>query len=189
MATAEQSAESARRDYDAWFTATPDPWKEIARLEHGGDRTAASTVQAAVSHALPAQHRGMEQRLLSALAEPGLTEAGRMFVCRMLALIGSAACVPAVAPLLHDAVTADAARYALDPIDDPAVDAAYREALDKVGGAAKAGLIASIGFRGDGAARGKLEEIRRDGREPVAVRLAAERAIERLTAGERVSAG
>jgi hypothetical protein len=103
-----------------------------------------------------------------------------MFVCRMLALIGTATCVPALAPLLHDARTVDAARYALDAISDPAVDEVYRQALEKLGGAARAGLIGSIALRGDRMAVAVLTRIKEDAAESAEIRAAATRALNRL---------
>lgn len=170
------------RAYEEQFVASPDPWAEIVKLDHGSDRTFGSTVRAMVMNAEPAQRPAMEAKLLAALAAPGLTPVGQLFVCRMLALIGTAKCVPAVAALLHDNATADAARFALDAIEDPAVDAAYRGALGKLGGNAKAGLIGSIAQRGDRGALEALKAVQADAKEPAAVRTAAARAVERLTA-------
>src|SRR5690606_33654442 len=132
-----------------WFTATPDPWQQIVALDYGGDRTFASTVNRMVVSAEPAEHTKMEAKLIEALGQPGITEAGQVFVCRMLGLIGTAACVPAVAPLLGDARSAHAARIALDEIQDASVDVVYRNALGKLSGAAKVGLIGSIVRRRD----------------------------------------
>src|SRR5262249_39785013 len=52
--------------------------------------------------------------------------------------------------------TADEARLALQAIPSPAVDEAFRAALPRLSGAAKAGLIGSIGARRD---RGALEAL------------------------------
>lgn len=170
------------RAYEEWYVATPDPWAEIVKMEHGGDRTFGSTVRAMVMNAEPAQRPAMEAKLLAALAKPEITMAGRMFVCRMLALIGTAKSVPALAQLLQDPQTADAARYALDAIDDPAASAAYRAALDRLTGNAKAGLIGSIAVRGDVQAIEALTAIRNNAAEPPVVRANAARALERLGA-------
>ncbi len=165
---------------NVWFTSTPDPWEEIVRMSHGGDRSHGTVVERRVTSAESAQHAELEQKLIAVLERPELTGAGRLFVCRMLGLIGSEACVPVVARLLESDRTADHARLALDGIADPTVDAAYRGALDKLHGAAKAGLIGSIAMRGDGEARGVLSEIAKDERESSIVRTAAKRAMERL---------
>jgi hypothetical protein len=172
----------AARKRNEWFTTSPDPWQEIVGLEHEGDRTFASTVNRMVVSAEPAQHAAMEAKLIGALAQPGLTEAGRLFICRMLGLIGSVACVPAVTPLLGDDRTAHAARIALDGIEDASVDAAYRSALGKLSGAAKAGLIGSIARRRDPEAVHALTAIAMDTAEDKDVRASAERAVEQLSA-------
>ncbi len=165
---------------NAWFTSTPDPWEEIVRMSHGGDRSHVAVVERRVTSAESAQHAELEQKLIAVLERPELTGAGRLFVCRMLGLVGSAACVPVVAPLLESDRTADHARVALDGIEDPSVDAAYRGALGALHGAVKAGLIGSIAKRGDREARGVLGEIAKDARESSVVRTAAERALQRL---------
>jgi len=168
------------RVYEEWFVASPDPWVEITKLDHGSDRTFGTTVRSMVMNAEPDQRPAMEKRLLQALANPAITNVGRTFVCRQLALIGSSACIPAVVALLRDPKTVDAARYALDGIDDPAVDAAYRASLDVLKDRAKAGLIGSIAMRGDGQAVPALQAIAAKATEPEEVRTAATRALERL---------
>lgn len=173
---------NAFRDYEERFTATPDPWTEIVRLDHGTDRTFGSTVRAMVMNAEPAQRPAMETKLIAVLARPEATDVARLFACRMLALIGSAKAVPALSALLADAKTADAARYALDAIDDPAADDALRGALEKLSGPAKAGLIGSIALRGDAKAIPALAAIKARAAEPAVVRTAATRALERLNA-------
>ena len=133
-----------------------------------------------VANAEPAQRPVLEQKLLAVLAAPRCTPVAQLFVCRLLALIGSAKCVPALAPLLATEKTADAARYALDEIRDPAVDELYRATLPKLRGAAKAGLIGSIALRGDPQAAAALAAIAKDAHEPADVRAVAARAADRL---------
>ena len=168
------------KNREEWFTATPDPWDEIVLLEFGADRTFASTVQRIVLDAEPAQRATVEARLIATLGRPEITDAGRLFVCRLLGLIGTAKSVPVLVPLLDDR-TADIARLTLDAIDDASVDAAYRTALGKLSGAALIGLIGSIAARGDAGAIDALTVIATDERRGTAVREAAERAVKRLT--------
>ncbi|HKB91390.1 MAG TPA: hypothetical protein VKC60_12800 [Opitutaceae bacterium] len=167
---------------DDWFEATPDPWEEIATIDYGADRTFASTVRSMVINAEPAQRSAMESKLLAALTKPNCTDYARSFICKMLALIGSTQCVPVLAPLLKDPKTTDIARYALEQIADPAVDAAFLAALGSLQGAPKAGLIGSIGLRSDTAAVSALTEIQRNPAEPAPVHDAAMHALERLNA-------
>lgn len=165
---------------EKWFIDTPDPWAQIALLEFGGDRTFATDVEQVIRHALPTQHAQLEGKLIAVLDRPELTEAGRLFVCRMLGLIGSSACVPAVSRLLNENRTADVARLALDNIADPSVDAAYRAALPKLRGRAKAGLIGSLAVRGATDLSATLQHAAIDASETPDVRRAAEQALARL---------
>jgi len=75
--------------------------------------------------------------------------ASRQFVCEKLSLIGTEASVPVLGPMLLDANNCDMARYALERIPGEAVDKALREALDKADINLKAGIINTIGVRGD----------------------------------------
>ena len=65
--------------------------------------------------------------------------------CRELARIGTRQAVPVLAPLLADEKLSHMARFALEPIADPAVDAALRDALGKVKGPLLVGVISSLG--------------------------------------------
>ncbi|HWL15418.1 MAG TPA: hypothetical protein VNR00_07430 [Opitutus sp.] len=165
-----------------WFTTTPSPWQEVARLQPDGDRSFATTIERMVMNAEPAQRPELERKLIAALQQPGITAAGQLFLCRMLGLIGSPACVAAVRDLLVQEDASHAARIALDSIDDAAVDAAYRDALPQLRGAAKCGLIGSIARRRDQGAIKALTALALDENENREVRAAAERAVEALVA-------
>lgn len=172
------SANAADRKSNAG--TTPDPWEACATLEYGGDRSFAWSVQQQVVQA-PAESRArVEDRLLKSLALPGCTEAGRAFLCRMLALVGAAKTATALAPLLREPKSAEAARYALEPVPGPEASAALRDALKIMSGPAKAGLIGSIAMRRDTAARPALAALKDDPAEPAIVREAAGRALDRL---------
>ena len=131
------------------FKKAPDQWKEVAKLVHGGDRTAASSLHTLIMDADTAQYPALEKKLLEVLADKNTTELGADFACRMLRLVGTAASVPALSKLLADEKTADSARYALQLIPGAEADAALRAALGTLKGKAKAGLIGSISARGD----------------------------------------
>jgi len=160
--------------------ATPDPWDQCARLEYGADRSFAWSVREQVIASPPEGRTRVEDRLLKSLAAAGRTDAGLAFVCQMLAMVASAKCVPALAPLLRDAKTAEAARYALERVAGSEADAAFREALGALTGTAKAGVIGSIAIRGDTSARAAIATIKDNAAEPAIVREAATRALERL---------
>ena len=69
--------------------------------------------------------------------------------CRELAYVGTAAAVPALAALLMDEKTSHMARCGLQHIPGPAADAALRAALQQLSGDSLAGVIHTIGQRGD----------------------------------------
>lgn len=161
---------------------TPDPWKLCATLEYGGDRSYATAVEQLVVQTAPKDWPKLEEQLLATLALPDCTAAGRVFLCRMLAMVGSAKCVPALAALVRDPNTADAARSALEVIPAPAAGAALRDALAALPGNAKAGLIGSIAFRRDTAARPALAALKDQANEPAVVRGTAARALKNLPA-------
>jgi hypothetical protein len=160
--------------------ASPDPWEECARLEYGADRSYAWAVRGQVIATPPDGRARIEERLLKSLATPGRTDAGLAFIGQMLALVGTAKSVPALAPLLRDAKTADSARFALEPITGPEADAAFRDALGALTGPTKAGVIGSIAARGDATVRPALAALKDAANEPAVVREAAARALARL---------
>ena len=65
----------------------------------------------------------------------GHSRAAKDFVCRKLAIIGTAESVPALAALLPDKDLSHMARYALERIPAPEAAKALREALAKTSGA------------------------------------------------------
>ena len=102
-----------------------------------------------------AARKDLETRL-AAVLKTGASRAAKDFVCRKLMVIGTAESVPALADLLTDKDLSHMARYALERI--PALEAAQamRDALPKVSGATKAGVIGSLGVRRDATSVGVL---------------------------------
>jgi HEAT repeat protein len=94
---------------------------------------------------------GQEERLLAILAADAPPQE-KSAACRELARIGTRQAVPVLAPLLVDGNLSDMARFALEPIADPAADEALRGALGKVTGRLLVGVISSLGVRRDAAA-------------------------------------
>ncbi len=64
-------------------------------------------------------------------------------------MVGTAKSVPAVAALLGEERTAQAARYALEGMPCPEAVAAMRQAILTTSGLIKAGLLDSLGWRRD----------------------------------------
>lgn len=108
-----------------------------------------------VSHHAPAYVPEIE-KTLGAFLKSDATLASKQFVCQQLSLIGPEASVPVLAEMLKQPATFDMARFALERIPGEIVNAALRKALGNLDGKAKAGIIYSIGNRGDGTAIEKI---------------------------------
>jgi HEAT repeat protein len=79
--------------------------------------------------------------------------------CRGLSFIGTKKSVAPLAALLGNEELSHMARYALEPIQDPAVDAAFRDALGTLKGKQLIGVIGSVGVRRDAEAVKPLASI------------------------------
>ena len=145
-ATAE-TAGNAPLDRDAFFNQAPSPWQEIKQLEYGGDQTFATLIQNTALTMPPSQQAALEKRLIAVLADKQVTPAAQDFVCRMLAIIGSEACVDALKPLLMDEKMSHYARLALERIPGKKVDATLQSAMAKLTGDARAGLAGTMAAR------------------------------------------
>ncbi len=124
-----------------------------------------------------ASEAGAEQpqktaELLKVLETDGLT-AVKAAAFEDLAVVGNAAAIPVLAPLLADKELAHYARYALEPNPDPAVDRVFRDALKKLQGDLLIGVINSIGVRRDAGSLGSLEGLLADASPEVVAAAAA----------------
>jgi HEAT repeat protein len=102
------------------------------------------------THGNAAARKELEARLSAALATDVSRDA-KDYLCRKLMVIGTAAAVPALASLLTDKDLSHMARYALERISAAEAAQALRDAMSKVSGALKVGIIGSLGVRRDGA--------------------------------------
>jgi HEAT repeat protein len=115
-----------------------------------------------------ADERNQIERQLDDFLKTEATYASRQFVCEQLSLIGTEASVGVLGPMLLDANTCDMARYALERIPGEAVDKELRESLDKANVNLKAGIINTIGVRGDKKAVALLAKLITDTNQMVA---------------------
>ena len=89
-----------------------------------------------------------EDKLLAVLKSDA-PQKEKMDACRELARVATKQAVPTLAGLLSDEKLSHMARYALEPIADPSVEAALRDALGKLKGRLLTGVIGSLGVRKD----------------------------------------
>ena len=132
-------------------------FQDLPSYDWGKDRGALDQIEKAVvaAHGDAAARTGLEKQLAGVLGS-GASRAVKDFACRQLSLIGTSASVPALAALLSDKDLSHMARYALERIADPAAGKAMREALPKVSGLQKVGVVNSLGMRGDAESAGAL---------------------------------
>jgi len=102
-----------------------------------------------------------EQKYIAVLkSDAPLSEKAR--ACQQLALVGTKNAVAVLAGLLDDETLGDYARFALEPIADPSVDEALRQAMGRLKGRLLAGVINSIGVRRDAEAVNGLSKLALD---------------------------
>ena len=99
--------------------------------------------------ATTATHSFAQEAELLAVLRSDATLQEKSAACQQLARIATKEAVPTLAALLGDEKLSHMARYALETIRDPSVDDALRDALGKVQGPLRLGVIGSLGARRD----------------------------------------
>ncbi|NIP25149.1 MAG: hypothetical protein GWN67_17670 [Phycisphaerae bacterium] len=118
---------------------------------------------------------GSEGKLIAILKSDDASHKEKADACRQLGIIGTKKAVAPLAALLGDEKLSHMARYGLEPIPDPAVDKAFRDALGKLKGRPLVGVIGSIGVRRDAKAVAALAKLQHNSDRDVAQ--AASRAL------------
>ena len=96
--------------------------------------------------------RADEEQDLIAILQSAAGVPAKCSACVKLRVVGTVKAVPALAALLGEERTSQAARYALEGMPFPEAVTALRQALDTTSGLIKAGIIDSLGWRHDAAA-------------------------------------
>lgn len=139
-------------------------FEALKKFDYGTDLAVVAPIEdaAIAAHGKPEAAKELENRLIAAL-QGDLSRDAQEYICRKLATIGTAAAVPRLAVLLVNKEVSHMSRFALERI--PAVEAAQalREALPKVSGVTKIGVISSLGARRDSAAVAGLGSLLKDG--------------------------
>ncbi len=125
-------------------------FEALNSYDWGTDRSALNPIDEAVvaTHGDAAARLELENRL-AAVLKTDVSRDAKDFVCRKLMVIGTAASVPALAELLPQDEHSHLARYALERIPAPEAAQAMRDALPKLSGVLKVGVIGSLGVRQD----------------------------------------
>ena len=127
-----------------------------------------------------------EELRLIAILKSNAGAARKDATCSRLKHVGTARSVPALAALLADKDLAHAARYALESVPGPEAGKALCDALPKATGRIRAGLLDSIGDRGDRKAVGAVAGLLGDADPAIAD--SAARALGRIAGPEATGA-
>jgi HEAT repeat protein len=132
--------------------AVDKAFETLKTYNWGADRNLLSPIDDAViaTRGDAAARKDLETRLAAVLTTDASRDA-KDFVCRKLMVIGTAESAPALGGLLTDKDCSHMARYALERMPAPEAAQALRDALPKVSGATKIGVIGSLGVRRDAA--------------------------------------
>ena len=130
--------------------------------------------------------RAAEEQDLIATLQSAAGAPQKWAACQRLRLIGTAQAVPALAALLTDERMSQAARHTLESLPCPEAGGALREALGKTSGLLKAGVIDSLGWRGEPASVPLLAPLLSDSDTTIAAAAAA--ALGRIGGREAVAA-
>lgn len=101
-------------------------------------------------------------RLIGVLGKADASTYEKARACQQLAILGSPEAVPALAPWLADPQLAGFARAALEQIPGARANDALRAAVPSLQGALLAGVVNSLGVRGDPASVTELKALSRD---------------------------
>jgi len=117
-------------------------------------------------------------QLIATLQSPDASPYDKSVACRRLAVVGTREAVPALAALLADERLSHMARFALEPMPEPAAGAALRDAMGRLKGKLLVGVLNSIGERRDAKATDALTKLLVD--PDMAVAAAAASALGRI---------
>jgi HEAT repeat protein len=149
-------------------------FEALKTYEWGTDRGVLKAIDDAVvaSHGNVGAREELQKRLCAALGGD-VPHAAKDYICRKLSLIGTGNCVSTVAALLTDEKLSHMSRYALERIPADAAVAAMRDALPKVKGKTKVGVINSLGVRRDAQSAAALKALLGDSDKEIAAAAAA----------------
>lgn len=144
-----------------WRFSVRNPYPELPLVAIEASNTDSSVVVNLIAVSLtdtceelygntPSWNVGMNEEafFLAVLNQEGFS-GDKQKICAQLALVGTVKCVPALAKCLQDETTSHAARLALAAMPYPEAVTALRDALAGTTGIVKAGIIESLGTKGN----------------------------------------
>jgi hypothetical protein len=140
----------------------------------------------AVLRAQEAPSAAQQERKLIAVLKSDAPLFDKARACEQLAIVGTPKAVPVLAGMLDDERLGDYARLAMEPIEDPSVDDAFRRAMGSLKGRRLAGVVNSIGVRRDVKAVAGLRKLLGDPTSGVGAEVLA--ALGRIATDEAIQA-
>ena len=124
-------------------------WDYLPRYDWGLPRRPLAPIDEAIRHSQQdaSDYETLEPRLAEVIANPAATRAAKDYACRRLAIVGTAASVPALEKLLSDEDLSNMACFALERIPDSAAQDALRQALRTLREERRTGVIQALGNR------------------------------------------
>lgn len=122
---------------------------ESARIEDAGARFALHGMAVSFSRPGAEKERARFVKALAGVLKSDRPAAVKKFLIEQLQIAGREDAVPALAACLNDEALAESARQALEANRTRAAVDALRKALPKAKGSLRAGIINSLGIRGD----------------------------------------
>jgi hypothetical protein len=140
-----------------------DSFEALTKYDWGTDRAVLAPIEDAViaAHGNAEAQKKLEVFLVSAL-KSDISRDAKDYVCRKLAIVGTASAVPTLAPLLADEQHSHMARFALERMPAAEAAQALRDAISKTTGNLQIGVIGSVGARRDGASVQALAQLIKD---------------------------
>lgn len=140
-----------------------DAFEVLRKFDWGDDLAELAPIEEATLAARGNREasQDLENRLIAALSLE-ISRDAKDYVCRKLAVLGTAAAVPALAAHLGNKPHSHMARYALEQITATEAGNALRGALSRLSGNLQIGVISSLGARRDTAAVAALSGLLRD---------------------------
>lgn len=126
-----------------------DPWDYLPAYDWGSTRRPLAPIDEWVAGAKSdaRARKALEARLVEVAGDPANPAGARDYACRRLAIIGSAASVPALARMLSEPALAPIACFALERIPGSEAEKALIEALGTVPGKQRTEVVAALGSR------------------------------------------
>ena len=140
----------------------PEVYQRAATYTYGSSRRDLALIEEEVRTSTPEQYKAIAAKLVEAIKAPNATVDSKRYLLRMLGIAGSPQDIPLLAGYLKDENLSHAARYALEPMADPAAGEAIRQALGEVKGKLLLGMISSVEARRDAKAVGALSGLAGD---------------------------